>query len=172
MAGRKTMTGRYIPQNPSKYMGNPNQIIFRSSWELSVCKFFDSSAAVVRWASETISLPYISPKDARRHLYYPDFLAAIIDAQGKTQQILIEVKPLKETDMKFAKTDADRMTIAINQAKWDAAKAFCSLNGLKFQVITELDIFKLAPPKPRKNKIKKPTIKKPTIAKKTTGTKK
>jgi hypothetical protein len=153
-------------------MGNPNKIIFRSSWELNVCKFFDSSAAVVRWASEEVKIGYISPTDGKRHIYHPDFLAAIIDAQGITQQILIEVKPLKETDIKFAKTAAERDTIIVNYAKWDAARAFASLNGLKFQVITELDIFKLVPPKPKKNKIKKTLIKKPITTRKSIRAKK
>ena len=30
------MKGRYKPINPSKYKGNPTNIIYRSSWELKL----------------------------------------------------------------------------------------------------------------------------------------
>jgi hypothetical protein len=137
--------GRFVPKHPEKYLGNPNNIIFRSSWELSCCKFFDSSNAVTRWASEEIAIPYVSPLDARIHRYFPDFIAKITDSSGTTDTWLIEVKPLHQTDMKYAKNVQQKMEVAKNEAKWKAATNFAALNNMKFKVLTELDIYALDP---------------------------
>jgi len=155
--------GRFIPTNPQKYMGNPSEIFFRSSWELTVMKFFDKSSSVMRWASETIIVPYISPKDGRVHRYYPDFFCELINAQQELERWLIEVKPLKETSYDHAKTLHDKLNVAINEAKWDAARKFAAVNNMKFRVITELDIYKMAPPK--KPKVKSTAPKKPRAVK-------
>lgn len=137
--------GRYIPKNPQKYVGNVNQIIFRSSWELTVLKFFDSSQSVLRYGSEEIAVPYISPKDGRVHKYYPDFICEYLDASANLQREIVEVKPLKETDIKYAKTPYDRECLAINEAKWKAASQFAAANGMSFRVITEATIYKQDP---------------------------
>jgi hypothetical protein len=133
---------RYIPKNPQKYVGNPNNIQCRSSWEIAVCKFFDLSTSVIRWASEEISVPYISPVDGRVHRYFPDFIVSYLDARGNIQQEIVEVKPLKESDERFAKTPVDKSRFLVNKAKWEAAAKFASSNGMSFRVITELSIFK------------------------------
>ena len=135
---------------------------FRSSWELTCCKFFDSSTAVYRWASEEIAIPYVSI-DGRVHRYYPDFLAKIVNAQGVVEDWLLEVKPLKESNIDFAKTAYDKLALAKNEAKWKAAILFANANNMKFKVITEIEIYKLQPPKPRKAKDKPKTAKPKTI---------
>ena len=35
----------------------------------------------------------------------------------------------------------DRMIVAVNHAKWAAAKAYCKQNGFTFRVVTEEDLF-------------------------------
>lgn len=155
--------GRFIPKNPQKYMGNPSQIFFRSSWELTVMKFFDNSNSVLRYASEEVAIPYVSPKDGRVHRYFPDFICQMMNASQQVEKWIIEVKPLKETKIEFAKTVYDKMALAVNEAKWAAAEKFAQLNGMKFIVITEIDIFKMSPPKPKKQS-NKPKIIKPKKA--------
>ncbi|MEM2159537.1 MAG: TnsA endonuclease N-terminal domain-containing protein [Candidatus Nitrosotenuis sp.] len=143
MAKRSSsLKGRFIPKNPQKYVGNPNNIIFRSSWELSVLKFFDSSNAVLKYASEEFSVPYISPLDGKVHRYFPDFVVSYLDANGNVQQEIVEVKPLKEADERFAKTPLDKSRLLVNNAKWEAAARFAGNNGMVFRVITEASIFK------------------------------
>ena len=61
--------GRYVPKHPEKVIGNPNQIFFRSKWEIVVMKFFDMSTSVQRWGSEILPIKYVSPKDQRVHTY-------------------------------------------------------------------------------------------------------
>ena len=157
--------GRFIPKNPQKYFGNPNQIFFRSSWELTVMKFFDSSVSVNRWNSEEFSIPYISPKDARVHQYYPDFMFEMINTSKDVERWIVEVKPLKETSMQFAKSLHDKVSVAVNEAKWAAAERFCLANNMKFKVITELDIYRMQPPKKKKKVPKCPKKAKTTVLK-------
>jgi hypothetical protein len=149
-----TLKARFIPKNPQKYLGNPNQIICRSSWEVNVCKWLDSHPSVLRWGSEEIKIPYIKPTDGRVHHYYPDFVAVIQDASGNPRKYILEVKPLKEAVLTNKSSNYDRINIAINEAKWNAAVAFSKQHGFEFKILTEADIFRTAPPSKAKRKKK------------------
>ena len=113
----------------------------RSSWELSVCKFFDSHPSVYKWGSEEIKIPYIKPTDNRVHYYFPDFIVVYKDKDGNLIKELVEVKPLKESVLTDKSSNYDKLAIAVNHAKWAAAEAFCAQNGMKFRVLTEQSIF-------------------------------
>lgn len=156
---RAAFRARYIPKNPQKYAGNPNNIICRSSWELHVCKFFDLSNAVIRWNSEEISIKYISPVDGKVHRYFPDYLVKYKDANGNVQSEIVEVKPLCESDARFAKSELHKARLQVNKAKWAAASAFAANNGMKFRVITEVSIFRDV----KQNRVKKPKPTKGTV---------
>ena len=93
----ESIKSRYKPSNPKKYNGNPNNIICRSSWERKFCQWCDRNKSVVSWASEEISIPYVSPKDNRIHRYYPDFLIKVKEYNNKIQTYVVEVKPKKQT---------------------------------------------------------------------------
>ena len=43
----KIRQGYFRPANPAKYVGDPAQIIFRSSWEFKFLKWCDSSPTVI-----------------------------------------------------------------------------------------------------------------------------
>jgi len=134
--------GRFIPNNPAKYMGDPNKIIFRSSWELNALKFFDSSPSILKYASEEIKIPYIKPTDGRIHHYFPDFLIVYKDKYGQIRKELLEIKPLKEVRLTKKSTVYDKVAIAINEAKWKAATAFALQHGMTFRILTEASLFK------------------------------
>lgn len=144
--------GYYVPLNSDKYVGNPNQIIFRSSWELKFMQFLDRSTSVMSWTSESFAIPYFSPLDKRAHRYYIDFAVTTVDGDGVLQTWLIEVKPLKYIEKPEApKRMTDKSTqnylysakqYIINRAKFEAAKDFCEQRGLKFGIVTENFIFK------------------------------
>jgi hypothetical protein len=164
--------GRFVPKNPQKYAGDATNIMFRSSWEIAMMKFLDSSQAVIKWGSEELVIPYLKPvidpvtgrpgfKPAR---YFPDFVVVYQDKDGNIQKEVLEVKPLKETLAEKAKSDRDKMALAVNIAKWKAAEVFCRQNGMKFRVITEQSLFKQGPKKQAKQ------AKKPAGTRKTTGT--
>lgn len=136
-----TKAGRFIPKRPEKYLGNPDKIIFRSSWELRLFQWLDTTPAVLQWASEEFSIPYLSPFDNKVHQYYPDALVIYKDKFGNLKKEIIEIKPYKETVLTPKSTDRDKAAYIVNQAKWKAAAHFAAQQGLSFRVITEKTMF-------------------------------
>lgn len=142
----KTYKGRFTPQNPKKYRGDPTKIIYRSSWERRVMKSLDENINVLEWSSEEIAIPYISPVDRRYHRYFPDFVTRVKKPDGSIENIMIEVKPkaqTKEPKVQSKKTRryiTEVMTYGVNQAKWASAREYCENRGWKFQLITEVEL--------------------------------
>lgn len=134
------LRARFIPKNPGKYMGNPNGIFCRSSWELIVCKFLDSHPSVFKWGSEELKIPYIKPTDGKIHHYFPDFLVIYKDKEGNILKEILEVKPLKESVATPGMSNYDKAAFIVNQAKWEAAAAYANANGMTFRVLTEESI--------------------------------
>lgn len=138
---------KYKPKNPHKYVGNPDNIICRSLWERTFCKYLDENMNVIRWSSEELQIPYISPMDNRPHMYYPDFLFEV-KKNSSVETLVVEIKPDKQTKEpvrgnKSSKTFlTESLQYQINKSKWDSAKQFCSKQGWKFMVLTENNIFK------------------------------
>ena len=133
----------FKPQHPEKYMGNPNNIICRSSWERVFCNWCDTRENVLRWASEEFSIKYISPVDGKPHRYYPDFIVEYRDSNGKVKKQLIEIKPKKQTKPPVPGKRVTKSflyeanTYKVNMAKWAAAQEFCADNRIEFKIITE-----------------------------------
>jgi hypothetical protein len=132
---------RFIPRNPGKYVGDASKIFCRSTWEVTVMKYFDSRSDVLRWGSEEVIIPYLSPEDNRVHRYFPDFFIEYLDKDGTILREIVEVKPLHESEEKFAKSERSKNALAVNEAKWKAAAIFCESRGMKFRVLTEKSIF-------------------------------
>ena len=141
---RKRYRGNFKVKNPKKYIGDSTNVIYRSLMELNFMKWCERSEKVLKWNSEEVVIPYISPMDKKRHRYFPDFL--IQTNKGWT---LIEVKPLVQTKppkkiliekvtlkkkRRYVKAVA---TWLVNEAKWNAAKKVCEVNGWKFELMTE-----------------------------------
>lgn len=141
-----TLKGRFIPKNPQKYRGNPNKIIYRSSWELRFMRWCDNHPDVLKWASEELSIRYISPIDRKYHRYFPDFLIQKKTANGSVQTVLIEIKPAKQTrppttpKKRTKKYLNEVLRYEINKAKWNAAIEFCNQSGITFQILTEAEL--------------------------------
>ena len=137
------MKGRFQPKNPKKYLGNPTNIIYRSSWELHLMMFLDSNNDVIGWGSEEVVIPYISPMDNRMHRYFPDMVVK----KKNNEIILIEVKPYQQTQepkvpQKRTRTFLNEAaTYLINQAKWKAAREYCADRKWTFQIITEKELY-------------------------------
>ena len=138
--------GQFRPRNPSKYLGDPLNVIYRSHWELKLMSYLDRHPHVVKWASEEVVIPYKSPIDGRFHRYFPDFYVEQINKDKKKEKILIEVKPKYQTVPPIVKRNGSKptkkyinevKTWGVNQAKWDAAREFCLDKGWKFQIMHE-----------------------------------
>lgn len=140
----KYHNGYYTPINPEKYIGDVKNIIYRSSWEKIVCRWFDMNSAIVCWNSESVIIPYFYTVDQKMHKYHTDFMAKIKSKDGVMKTYILEIKPEKE--MLPPKTkDKKRLLIETqtylkNQCKWEAAKAFCELKGITFLVLNEYDL--------------------------------
>ena len=134
--------GKYRPKNPQKYKGDPNNIIYRSTWEIKVMNYLDENPNVIWWGSEELPIPYISPVDKKRHRYFPDFIAKMRKADGTVMTYIIEVKPEKQTQPPTQKRKTktflqEAITYEVNKAKWYAAEEFCKDHGWQFQILTE-----------------------------------
>ena len=134
--------GKFIPKNRSKYKGNSANITYRSSWEQTFMRYCDKRKDIVEWSSEEIVIPYLCPTDRKKHRYFPDFYVKMKNIKGQTKEYIIEVKPLKETKPPKKKSHSrqylyEMFTYTKNQAKWEAAKLFCSKRNWEFKVITE-----------------------------------
>lgn len=133
--------GRFIPRHPEKYVGDPDKIMWRSSWEVKVMQWLDSRPGVLKWGSEELRIAYMHPIDGKVREYVPDFFALMKDKDGVVKKWLLEVKPRHEADEKYAKHERSKNALAVNNAKWKAAKIFCDMNGMEFLVLTEKSIF-------------------------------
>ena len=140
---KETYKGRYKVKNLSKYRGDAHNVIYRSSWELKLMNWCDTTPSVLEWGSEVVVIPYISPVDKRMHRYFVDFYMKIKDKNGNIEKYLIEVKPKKFTQepvkpKRVTKQFLEEVfTYGVNQAKWKAAQEFCEDRRWKFIVLTE-----------------------------------
>jgi hypothetical protein len=134
--------GRFRPKNPQKYKGDPNNIIYRSTWEIKVMNYLDENPNVIWWGSEELPIPYLSPVDKKKHRYFPDFIAKMRKSDGTVMTYVIEVKPEKQTKPPTQKRKTktylqEAITYEVNKAKWYAAEEFCKDHGWQFQILTE-----------------------------------
>jgi hypothetical protein len=137
----KWAQGIYVPKNPQKYIGN-HKPKYRSGWELTFMTFCDSNDSIIYWASESMRIPYKHPLTGKPTIYVPDFFVVYQNRFGKQVAEVVEIKPKKQSIIESKVANAkDRMVVAINHAKWQAAMAYCKSQGLTFRVITEDDIF-------------------------------
>ena len=64
------------------------------------------------------------------------------DKNGKKHAEMVEVKPMAQSSMEMAgKSMAKRKQVALNMAKWEAASKYCKSKGIRFRVITEMELF-------------------------------
>ena len=139
----KSYKGLYRPTNPKKYVGNTKQIVYRSNLERKFMLYCDRNDSVVQWASEEISIPYLSPLDNKVHRYYPDFYMKVRQNNGTYKKFLIEIKPKAQTrkpkkPLRITKTYRNALlTYERNRRKWSTAYAWCHKRNMKFLILTE-----------------------------------
>ena len=135
----------YKPKNPTKYKGNINNIICRSSWETKFCGYCDLNENILEWGSEEFFIPYRAP-DGKTRRYFPDFIIKVKENTGKIKTYVIEVKPFKQTKPPRKRKKVTQSyiyeckTYATNQAKWQAANEWCKDHQVEFKIITEREL--------------------------------
>ena len=139
--------GRYKPQNPQKYDGDPTNIIYRSLLERRFMVYCDTKSHILKWSSEEVVIPYVSPIDNRVHRYFVDFMIQYRDASGSLRTVLVEVKPKSQTQPpKRPEGKPTRRFInevktwGVNSAKWNAANEYCVDRKWEFKIITEKEL--------------------------------
>lgn len=136
----KYANGIYEVKNKEKYAGNKSPR-YRSSWEHAFMRFCDNHPAVHSWASEAIQIPYRNPLTGKSTIYVPDFVVVYQNKSGAKHAELIEIKPKSQTILNEKTREKEKLAIAINHAKWEAAAKFAKAKGMRFRVVTEEDIF-------------------------------
>ena len=142
----KYLQGKYKVRNVEKYMGDPTNVIYRSSWELKFLNWCDNNPSVVSFSSEEIVIPYKSPVDGKYHRYFVDFMIKIRTKDDITKTYLVEIKPKKQTMPPEHKKRITKqyitevVTWGVNQAKWKAASEYCLDRGWEFKILSEKDL--------------------------------
>ena len=138
--------GKYSPEYPRKYKGDPTNIIYRSLWERKFMRYCDLNENVLEWGSEEIYVWYKSPVDRKSHRYFPDFYIKVKESTGQIKKYIIEIKPKKQTTpppKPKRQTQGyirEAYEYAKNQAKWEAAREWCLDRGYEFKVFTEKEL--------------------------------
>lgn len=147
----KFIQGHFRPKNPDKYDGKIALCVYRSSWELKYMMELDNDLNVIKWSSESVIIGYKDGMGVLRR-YYVDFKVerkTVVEGVSKTE--LIEIKPEKETlppiltNSKGSKKNRktlikEALTYDKNQAKWQAARAYCAKKGWEFLVKSEYEL--------------------------------
>lgn len=133
--------GKFNLKHPEKYIGTKTPT-YRSGWEFAFMKMCDEHPSITQWASEAIRIPYRNPLTGKQTIYVPDFFITYGDKSGKQIVELIEVKPKNQSVKEsLGRSKHNQAHWVINQAKWEAARAWCKQKGIFFRIVTEDDIF-------------------------------
>lgn len=142
------LQGLYKLKKPHKYKGDPNNVVYRSSWERAVFVWCERNEDIVSWSAEEVVVPYFYEVTKRHHRYFVDLWYKT--KSGKTH--LIEIKPKKETQKpkrpdKSKRYISEALTYVKNQNKWQAAESYATERGWVFEVWTEdtLQAMKILP---------------------------
>ncbi len=166
-ANSQYQQGYFHVTNPEKYVGDPTQVIYRSSWEKKFCQWADNHPNIVKWGSENFSIKYFNPCSklvngqyvGAINNYYVDFFITI-KKEDKLESWICEVKPKTQvptteqmnrlskminegnkTDKKIKRYNHELKTLLVNRAKFLAAMKFAEERGMKFAVCDENFLF-------------------------------
>ena len=136
-----THSGKYRIKKPDKYLGDPGTVQYRSSWERLAFLWCERNDDVVGWSSEEVVVPYLCATDKRPHRYFIDLY---VEWKDGTKSI-IEIKPSVQTKKPRKGKSRKRYlrevaTYAKNKSKWNAAEAYASSRGWKFEIWTEKEL--------------------------------
>lgn len=159
---REYKKGYYELKHPEKYKGK-SAPYYKSSYEWRMMYWCDLNNRVKEWSYEPFPIPYVFtvPRDApmwmqnlvdhQQHNYYIDFVAKIVENDGKVYTYLLEIKPFgqtimpaepkKKTKKSLEKFFGNMKEYIKNKTKWEAARTYSNKHEFKFVVLTERDIF-------------------------------
>jgi len=133
--------GKFKPTNIEKYIGNHEEIVYRSLWERQTFKWLDKNPHVLKWSSEEIIVPYLCETDNKIHRYFTDIYIEFDNGD----KYLVEIKPDSQTrppkqpksGRRTRRYIKESMTYIRNQSKWKSARKYAQERGWKFVIWTE-----------------------------------
>ena len=138
--GNKYYQGQYRVTNRDKYIGNPDNVIYRSMIEFQTFRWCDRNDQIIRWGSEEVVIKYICETDRKQHRYYIDLYIQFKDKS----ELLVEIKPERFTKPPVVKKGSHRkrhlresLQYVKNRSKWKWAKAWAEKHNMKFEIWTE-----------------------------------
>lgn len=149
--------GYYKIKNVHKYIGNPVDIVYRSSWEYKFMVYCDMNEKVLKWGSEVFRVPYVDHENKSR-IYIPDFYLETINEKvdGLMNRFLIEIKPEKEirqpeipkgniSPKRLKRLEYELAVWQKNKYKWVHTIEWCKSRDMTFWLVTEkhLGLFKI-----------------------------
>ena len=148
--------GEYHIKNPQKYIGDPTNILYRSSWEYKFMLYCDLNPGILKWGSEIIKISYID-RLGKGHNYIPDFYLETKERvnEGQMNKFLVEVKPEEETHQpivplnittnKLKQLEYKMAMWMKNSYKWSYAVEWCKSRDIKFWLVTQEQLSKFKP---------------------------
>lgn len=136
----------YHPIYPEKYIGDLSNIVYRSSWELRLFQYCETSTSVLKWSSEPLAIKYWDESTMKTRRYFPDAYVEVLQTDGTVKKYLVEVKPYRQTippkvGKKKTKTYImECNTYTKNKSKWKFAEEYCRQHGMEFMIITENEL--------------------------------
>jgi hypothetical protein len=143
MASKKYRQGVFTPKNQSKFIGT--KAVYRSGLELKFFRFCDDNKNILKWSSENVVVPYVSPVDGRVHRYFVDNYIQVKEGNN-VKNYLVEIKPFRQTKPPATKYKKKQHLLyeqkqwAINTSKWESARKYAKQKGWEFIIITEKDL--------------------------------
>jgi len=140
--------GYYVVKNPEKFLGNPQGVLYRSSWEFRFMFYLDMNPKIRKWNSEGLTIVWKDMQN-KSHRYYPDFYYEMIDPKDPNivEKVIVEIKPMRETQKPVRPVNETLKALRNyeygykmymkNKLKWGAALEYCQKRGYKFVLITE-----------------------------------
>jgi hypothetical protein len=132
--------GIFKPKNPDKYIGFQPPF-YRSSIEAKFMKFCDDNSNVLKWSSETITVPYFDKVKNKNRTYYVDNYVEIMEG-NVLKKYLIELKDHKETAKPDPRSKKKKTTLLYEQVtwltnccKWKSAIKFANDKDMEFILI-------------------------------------
>ena len=136
---KNVQKSRYVIKNRQKYIGDPHNVIARSSWERSAFIWCERNPNVIKWASENVAVPYVNPIDKKTHKYIMDLMVWWADGSIS----IVEIKPKYQTKPPATRKRVTQKYIkeakeyVKNESKWKAAGRLAKARGWKFEIWTE-----------------------------------
>lgn len=137
-----TYKGKFKPKNRDKYLGDVNNIVYRSLWERNTFRWLDDNDSIKCWNSEEVVIPYICDTDKRPHRYFMDVYFETTSGECH----IVEIKPAKELSppkypgRKTKRYISESLTYIKNQSKWRAAEKYAKTRGWQFSIWTENEL--------------------------------